>query len=204
VKGFLGGGRDYDVGSALAVVTLPSGPVVASASDARCAVTDPAGGRQNVIDAPAPYHWEFCADAAIGRHGTLTLLARDAGDYDTGTRDRIVLVEVDVVSLEVVRRSVLLTLPPQQQGPGRLIALPGGLVALVRDGRADYVIDLRGPKPVTHRIPTLGYEVAVAGPDAFFVWGGGPDVARVTVSTGRVERTALHLPSSVTGVVRVP
>jgi hypothetical protein len=205
-KGFQGGGRDQDAGVPRVVVTLPSGPVVVTASDARCAVTDPAGGRQAVIDAPAPYHWQFCPDAALGPNGNLVLLARDAGAYETKRRDRLVVVEVDPAGLEVVRRTVVMSLPPGLQQVARLVALPGGLVAYVRnDDGGCYVLDLRGPKPVAHRVPDLGFLVAAAGPDALFVWDWVErTVARVTVSTGRVEQTALRLPQAVSGVVRVP
>lgn len=203
-KGFLGGGRDYDPGAPLAVVTLPSGPLVAAASDARCAVTDPARGRQVVIDAPAPYQWEFCADAAVAPDGNIALLARDASASDPARRDRLVLIEVDPISLNVVRRATLMSLRRGMQQAGRLVALPGGLAAYLYDTRDNFVLDLRGPKPVAHRVPDLGYLAAAAGPDAIFVWGDAKTVARVTLPTGRVERTALRLPGYVSGVVRVP
>jgi hypothetical protein len=204
-KGFLGGGRDLDAGTPLVVVTMPSGPVVVTASDARCAITDPAGGRQNVIDAPAPYHWEFCPDAAIGPNGNLVLVARDAGGYPAQRRDRLVVIEADPVSLSVLRRTVVRSVPESQQQAGQLLALPGGLAAYLHDPYGDcYVLDLRGPKPVAHVVPNVGNLVTAAGPDALFVWGDGKTVARITVSTGRVERTALRLPGYVTGVVRVP
>jgi hypothetical protein len=203
-KGYHGGDGGRDV---LATFTTPHGPVVVSALSGRCELDDLGRGLQTVLDAPLPWHWELCGAAAVDTDGRIVLLARDSGDYfGAGTHDRAVLLHVDLDTLAVVDRTVLTALPPGY-GPdvATLVALPGGLVAYLRSPTGDWVVDLRGDRPVKHRLPVrnLGYATMAAGPDAFFVLQGGRDVARVTVSTGRVERHALHLPSYVTGVVRV-
>jgi hypothetical protein len=211
-KGTLGMGREGPgTGAPLAVVTTGRGPVAATALETRCTVTAARGG-QLVLDAPLPYHWAFCGAAAVDEDGMLALLVRHAGAYGDerdDLSDEVLLVRVDPVTLEVVGRTPVLSgLRQQLDGLGGLVALPGGLVAFVRDRDRSWVVDLRGGHPVPHEVPAaLGDRATAAGPDAVFLWGDATieprAVSGVTVSTGRVERGVLRPPGVVTAVVRV-
>jgi hypothetical protein len=206
--GFIGLGDDpyEDVGRPLLVVTTPSGPVVVVALDARCAVTHLGTGRQVVLDAPPPYEYEFCGSAAVAPDGRLAVLARDSGAEDR--LDRLVLVSVDPVTLAVTRRVLPVPLGRAQSFGGSLVALPGGLVAYLRDRTTPYVVDLRPARPVVHRLPARAADdysygqVAAAGPDALFVWGNGRTVDRLDVRTGRLDAAYLRLPAYVDSVLR--
>ena len=202
-----GHGDDRPYGEALLVATLAGEPVAVHEMLGRCTVTDFAGGRQGMVDPPPPYLLRLCGDAVVDPDGDIAVLARDAGDWMTERRDETVLVTIDPLTLAERRRVVLRRTRqmPSTDFPGRLVALPGGLAAVVRGGRdAWYVADLRGAKPVLHRTPYLGFEVAAAGPDALYVWDYDRTVSRVTVSTGRVERDVLRVPGHVTSVLRIP
>jgi hypothetical protein len=201
-------GDDGPYADVLLVATLAGEPVAVHALLGRCAVTDFSDSRQRMLDAPRPYFLRLCGDAVVAPDGGLAVLVRDGGDYVTDRPDEIALVTVDPVTLTERRRVVLRRdgLGIGTDFPGRLVALPGGLAAVVQGvGSRWWVADLRGAKAVLHAIPDdLGYEVTAAGPDALYLWGAGSTVARVTVSTGRVERAALRLPGPVHGVLRVP
>jgi hypothetical protein len=191
-------------GAVLVVVSTPGGPVAVSELIARCAVTSLGDGRQVVLDAPAPYQWELCSDAVVAPDGRIAVSVRDAGATDD-RQDRLSVAYVDPVTLAVERRPVM----PVQRGAGGdpagfFVALPAGLVLyLPGHYAAGWVVDLRGRTPVAHRHDgEYGFSLAVAGPDAIWVWDYETPPRRIVVSTGATA-PAPEVPPGASSVLRV-